>query len=242
MNQATTSPLHLPIGSAIDGTPAAADHRLIRRRTVREAEESYRKAALFLSKVVAGGTRSVLFCSARRREGTTTAVVSLAHQLQENYGLRPLVIELARHKPVLTRLFALGPGYTLDDALTQARPAADCIRMTASGLFVIPGAARRDAQARPPLISDLARVLKEVEDLFDAILIDAPPLLAQADAIVAATLVRTVILVVEAGRTSSEVLEQVKGELANEDIRIAGTVLLKHRQVIPRWMSWWFTR
>jgi len=213
----------------------------IRRRAVREAEESYRKAALFLSKMVANGSRSVLFCSARRREGTTTAVLALAHQLQENYGLRPLVIELTRHKPALAKLFALGPTHTLDDALTEAQPPADCIQVTASGLSVMPGGSRRARRHQQPP-SGLERVLKDVEGLFDVVLIDAPPLLAEADAIIAATVVRTVILVVESGRTNYEVLERVKGELANEDITIAGTVLVKHRRFIPRWIYWWFTR
>jgi Mrp family chromosome partitioning ATPase len=242
MNQATTSPVPLPLPTTLDGVAAAHRRPSIPRRDVREAEESYRKAALFLSKIVAGGTKSILFCSPRRREGTTTAVVSLAHQLRENYGLRPLVIELTRPQPILDKLFALGSAPTIDDAITEVRPAVECVRTTASGIAVIPGGERRGARAHPQFVSGLARVLKQLDHLFDAILIDAPPLLTQADAVIAATIVRNVILVIESGRTTSEVLAQVKGELATEEVRIAGTVLLKHKRAIPRWIDWWFAR
>ena len=242
MQQVTTPPVRLPIESALDGV-ASVDRRPVpRRRAVGEAEESYRKAALFLSKMVANGSRSVMFCSARRGEGTTTAVLSLAHQLQDNYGLRPLVIELTRRKPVLAKLFALHPAHTLDDALGQSQQVLDCIQQTASGLSVIPGGSRRAANPHPRLHSGLGSVLKQAEELFDVVLLDAPPILTQADAIIAGTIVPTLILVVESGRTSYEVLERVKGELANEQIKIAATVLVKQKRFIPRWVYWWLTR
>jgi len=239
--QQVTSPVRIPIGSLLDGEAPAERRVSIRRGKAWEAEESYRKAALFLSKMVAGGDRAVLFCSARRGEGTTTAVLNLAHQLQESYGLRPLVIELNRRSPALAKLFALSPTPTLDDAL-ESKPAAECIQVTASGLSVIPGGCRRAANPHPRLASGLTRVLSEVEGLFDVVLLDAPPILTQADAIIVGTVVPTLILVVESGRTNYEMLERVKRELATEEIRIAGTVLTKQKRFIPRWIHWWLTR
>jgi succinoglycan biosynthesis transport protein ExoP len=211
-----------------------------RTATSREAEESYRKAALFLSKMARDGRRSVVFCSAQDHEGTTTAVLSLAHQLQENFGLRPLIIELNRRRPALTRLFKLDPQRSLDNAVTQAKPASECIQVTPSGLHVIAGA--RALTPDPQLATALQRVVSELEHAFDLILIDAPPVLAQADAIIAGSVVPRVVLVVEAGRANYHVLERVKRELATEDIKIAGTVLTKHKRFVPRWLYWWLTR
>jgi Mrp family chromosome partitioning ATPase len=107
---------------------------------------------------------------------------------------------------------------------------------------VIPGGSGRAANPHPQLASGLKRVLSEVEEAFDVVLVDAPPLLTQADAIIAGTVVPRLILVVEAGRTNYEVLERVKRELATEDIRVAGTVLVKHKRFIPRWIYWWLAR
>ena len=236
----TTPQVELSLESVIDREVPVARRLPLRRGASFEADESYRKAALFLSKMVADGRRTLLFCSARRREGTTTAVLSLAHQLQDSYGLRPLVIELNRRKPAMARLFKLDPTQTLSDALDRVRPIADCIQTTASGLAVIAGAPGRSAH--PRLASGLARVLTEVEHTFDVVLIDAPPILRQADAIIAGTVVPRLILVVEAGRTNYEVLARVKRELTTEDIRIAGTVLVKQKRFIPRWIYWWFAR
>jgi len=148
------------------------------------------------------------------------------------------VIELSHHKRTLAKLFALTPTYTLDDALMQTQAPADCIQVTASGLCVMTGDSRRAADTH----QQLRRVLKEVEGMFDVVLVDAPPVLKQADALIVASIIRTVILVVESGRTSYDVLDSVKSELANEDIRIAGTVLLKCKRFVPRWMHGWSPR
>jgi succinoglycan biosynthesis transport protein ExoP len=239
---AMTRPAHLPIESVIDREVPVDRRRPHSTGAARDADENYRKAALFLSKMVRDGRRSLLFCSARRREGTTTAVLSLAHHLQDSYGLRPLVIELNRRRPALRKLFRLDPAHTLDDALDRFKPASHCIQKTASGLSVIAGGCDREANPYARLAPGLKRVLSEVEEAFDVVLVDAPPILTQADAIIAATVVPRLILVVEAGRTNYEVLERVKRELATEDITIAGTVLVKHRRFIPRWLYWWFTR
>jgi Mrp family chromosome partitioning ATPase len=242
MTTHTVTPhVELSLESAVDREVAIVGRRSLTRGAAREADESYRKAALFLSKLVADGRRSLLFCSARTREGTTTAVLSLAHQLQDSYGLRPLVIELNRRKQALARLFKLDPAQTLDDALNRSKPVAECIQVTASGLSVIAGGGRA-ARPHPQLAVELDRLLREVEDAFDVVLVDAPPLLTQADAIIAGTVVRTLILVVEAGRTNYEVLDRVKRELATEQITIAGTVLVKHKRFIPRWIDWWLAR
>jgi Mrp family chromosome partitioning ATPase len=240
MPHVTTPPVELSLEAVIDRDTTTARPRPLGRRAWFETDESYRKAALFVSKMVAEGRRSLLFCSARRREGTTTAVLSLAHQLQDGYGLRPLVIELNRRKPAMAKLFKLDPTPTLSDALDGVRPASECVQTTASGLSVIAGAPGR--AAHPRLASGLKRVLAEVEYSFDVVLIDAPPILKHADAIIAGTIVSRLILVVEAGRTNHEVLERVKRELSPEDIRIAGTLLVKQKRFIPRWIDWWFAR
>lgn len=242
----TASPVRLSIETAPAVEAAAAEPRArargARRAKAWEAEESYRKAALFLSKLVATGGRSVLVCSARRGEGTTTAVLSLAHQLQESYGLRPLVIELPRRKGALAKLFTLDPEATLQHALGRLKLATECIQVTASGIPVIPGESESSAAGTPLLAPDLKRVLGEVEELFDVVLVDAPPILTQADAIIAATVIPTVVLVVEAGRTSFDILDRASRELAAENVRIAGTLLVKQKRFIPRWIDWWFGR
>lgn len=245
MREAITPPVRLPLGSATALEEEAVPrrrHPATRKRVVWEAEESYRKAALFLSKMVAEGSRSVLVCSARPGEGTTTAVLSLAHQLQESYGLRPLVIELNRRKPMLAKLFALDSETTLDHALGRLKLATECVQVTESGIPVIPGGVSGTAGAQPLLAPALEQVLRDVQELFDVVLIDAPPVLSHADAVIAGTVIPRIVLVVEAGRTNLETLDRVKRELATEGLTIAGTLLVKHKRFIPRWIEWWLGR
>jgi Mrp family chromosome partitioning ATPase len=208
----------------------------------REAAESYRKAALFVSNMVGDGARALLFCSARRAEGTTTAVINVALELQDSYGLRPLVIELPRRRPVLARLMSLDREQTIDLALEGRTPLADCVQTTTAGLAVVPGGSRRSSDPLPRLASRLHQLVAEAEDLADVVLIDAPPVLVQADALIAATVVPHLVLVIEAGRTDYDTLDRVKRELAIESLAIAGTILVKHRRFTPRWIDWWLAR
>jgi succinoglycan biosynthesis transport protein ExoP len=237
MPEALTRP-GLPRG-AVAEKPAE-----VRRRhfVTREATESYRKAALFVSHLVGEGSRAVMVCSARPGEGTTTAVLQLAEQLKNEYGLRPLVIELPRRKPMMVRLLRLDPEITLDRALSGGGTAADCVQCAASGLAVIAGGARKVSTRLPRLAERLQQVLFEVEELADVVLIDAPPVLQHADALIAGSIVPQVILVVESGRTDVGTLHRVKRELATEGVNIAGTMLVKHRRFIPRWVEWWLSR
>lgn len=240
MRTAVTPRAQLPLGSYLDDTATLT--RVAGRGATRDADESYRKAALFLSNMVAEGSHAVLLCSARHREGTTTAVLNLAHELQDSYGLRALVMELPRRKPVLAKLFALNPEQTLERALTRSAPVADCIQVTSAGLSVIAGGRHNPGTTPARLGPRLQEVLREVEDLADIVLIDAPPLLVQADALIAGTVVPQVVLVVESGRTDYDTLDRVKRELATEGVGIAGTILVKHQRFIPRWIDWWLNR
>jgi hypothetical protein len=80
-----------------------------------ESSHSYRRTALVLAIAVREGRlRSVFFSGATRGAGTTTAVLEVARLLNGTFGLRALVIELARSRPVYLKKFDFDPARTLD--------------------------------------------------------------------------------------------------------------------------------
>lgn len=208
-----------------------------------EAMESYRRAAMLLATAAReDGVRAALLCSPTHGEGTTTTVVNLARQLQECFALRSLVVELNRATPSLAKRFRLDRGKSLEAIASGRRGVGECIQETRSGLAMIvagTGAAAGDRLDEPGV---LQKILDEGKGEFGFTLVDAPPMLSHADALLATAVVPTLILVVQSGKTPYEVLDRLRRDLQSRNIAIFGCVLNKHKRVIPGWIYRAFIR
>ena len=209
-----------------------------------ESSHSYRKTALVLANAVREGRlRSVFFSGATPGAGTTTAVLEVARQLSGTFGLRALVIELARSRPVYLRKFRFDPAKTLEACAGGRLRASECVQRDNSGLWFLPasadGAASDQNLALPAV---LRRVLDEVGADFDLALVDAPPIVEEADFMAVASVIPKMVLVVEAGRTRYDALERIKRALSAQDVTILGAILCKHRQFIPGWIYRWLAQ
>ena len=68
-------------------------------------------------------------------------------------------------------------------------------------------------------------LLAELQEQFDIIVLDTPPVLATADASIVASLTDGVLLVVRAGTTDKNAAQRAYQQLANVGARVVGTVL-----------------
>lgn len=99
------------------------------------------------------------------------------------------------------------------------------IRMTAvEGLSLLPAGMPsrslgtfREARVR--------RLLREVANVFDLVIVDAPPVLATADAAILASMADGVLFVVRAGRTDRRAIQHAYQQLLNVGAQVVGTVL-----------------
>lgn len=227
--------------------------------------KQYQRAALFLARAARERRfGSVICASCGHGEGTTTAVLHIAHELQTTCSLRVLVIELNRQRPVLGRMLNPDPSRPLVAAASGHLSGSDYIHgRTPSGVALLPAAdlpplesseAEADlnddrvqnppgpAQPLPRLVSALKQILTDAEKSFDMVLLDSPPILEESETLIAGALVPRLILVVEAERTSLEVIDRARQELAAVGIQVVGAILSKQRQVIPRWIYRWLVR
>jgi protein-tyrosine kinase len=206
-----------------------------------EISESFRRVALFLAEAVRGGEiRSVFFASATAGEGTTTTVLETARHLQDVFGLKPLVIEWRRRKPKLAALLGLDKHRSIERCLSDGVAVSECVQTGKSGVAVIPAAERVGASAASA--GALTRLLESARADFDIVLVDAPAVLEEPEAILLARAIPNMVLVVCAGRTSEESLRRVRSDMAAENVRIVGAVLNRHRRFIPGWISRWLIR
>jgi len=209
-----------------------------------EADESYRRVAAFLATAVREKRfDSVLVASSTEGEGTTTVAARVANLLRDRFGLRPLLVELNQRRPVYARRFGLDPGLGLAAIAAGERPVKSCVQHTPRGLpVIVAGTVRSGPEAETGAALVLKRILNEVADDVDLVIIDAPPVLEQADAVSAGAVVPRIVLVVEAGRTPYEAVDRARQALAANDISVVAAVLTKQPRVIPEWIYRWLRR
>ena len=133
-------------------------------------------------------------------EGKTTTALALAINFAQT-GKLTLLIDADMRNPALHKALGIDNTRGLSNYLSSDVPALGVVRTTPiPNLFVIP------AGPLPPnpveLLSGpkLARLLRELGERFPQIIVDAPPVLGIADAIVLGNQVGSVLFVVASGR------------------------------------------
>jgi polysaccharide biosynthesis transport protein len=170
---------------------------------------------------------TIAITSAEAGEGKSTTAVALARILAKT-GRRVLLIDgdLHRSRIAETLHLEVRPGLAelLSDAagLPQAiqrdpRTSADVIvsgqrRLNASDLLTTP---------------TFTRLLRELQETYEIIVIDTPPLMALTDALFLANAAAATVMVVRWGKTSREVVKYAAMQLATATKRFEGVVLSK---------------
>lgn len=145
--------------------------------------------------------RIVVITSTEEAAGKTTTAVNLAAAFAEQ-ALKVLLVDCDLRRPRLHRYYgvAVAPGFK--ELVEGECPAHEAIRGTASPfLSVLPAGGETD-KPTPIVSSPRARALFDVmSSSYDLIIIDTPPVLYTADAMVVSAFSDGVLLVVRAGET-----------------------------------------
>lgn len=199
--------------------------KLVSAPTVdRGSVEQYRRLAarLHLSQTERG-TRSVMITSALAGEGKTLTSTNLALTLSDSYKRRVLLIDADLRRPGVHELFKLPNVTGLNDGIrSDDERKVPLIRV--SEYLSIVTAGRPDPDPMSVLSSDrMRRVLADAARTFDWVIVDTPPVVMLSDAHLLATLVDTVVMVVEAAVTPLRAMKQAVEAVGRD--RIFGVVL-----------------
>ncbi len=163
---------------------------------VADAYRVLRTNLIFTSAETTG--RVVLVTSASPGEGKTTTLANLAAALAQN-GAKVLAVDADLRRPTLNQHFGLQKTPGLSDLIVGKSAASQAIQSTRiNGLQLLA------CGYQPPNPAELlgSPMMKQILDAirahYDWVLIDAPPLLAMADAPVLCSLVEGVVLVLAA--------------------------------------------
>jgi receptor protein-tyrosine kinase len=169
--------------------------------------------------------KSFVITSAVPGEGKTSTTTNLAMALAQA-GKRVLVVDGDLRRPSIAKLLGLETVVGLTTVLVGRSTLAETIQVhQESGIHVL------SSGPIPPNPTEILQsratrdLLLGLRDMFDAVIIDAPPLLPVADAAIMATDADGAILVVRHGKTTKEQLRLAVTRLNQVNAKLYGYVV-----------------
>lgn len=177
--------------------------------------------------------RRILITSGSPAEGKTTVAVSVAIAFAQA-GQKVLLIDGDLRRARMHRIFGCPNSEGVTTALQDKTAIEHGVVSThVPNLSLLPGGPHVPNPAELIQSASFAALLKEMDQRFDRIVIDSPPILAVADASILATLADVSVLVVRAAKTRMDITQQAKRKLTEATAPIAGVVL--NAMEPPRW-------
>ena len=168
--------------------------------------------------------QSIVIASVGPGEGKSVTALNLAWLLAQTEGVTALVIDSDLRMPSLTKYLGIESEIGLSDVLDGTAPLDDVIiELKPAGLYVMPGGHARGDVAELISGSNFKEILRETREMFDYVIIDAPPLAIFTDAAVLINHADGAILVVKANQTKYKDIDRALNSLPRK--RLLGTIL-----------------
>jgi protein-tyrosine kinase len=175
--------------------------------------------------------QSIVVASINPSEGKTITALNLSWLLAQTDGVKCLIIDSDLRMPSLTDYLGIETDKGLSDILTSSVSLQDSIiRLEPSGLYILPGGEARSDVAELISGPKFKEILRQARDMFDYVIIDAPPLGIFTDANILINHADGAMLVIRAGRTKYSAIDNVLETLPRE--RMMGVVLNQSEDVL----------
>ena len=176
---------------------------------------------------VGGAPRSLVMTSSRPGEGKSSSVLGLAMSFAQS-GKTVLIIDADLRKPTFGADRDASTGLTGILTNPDSSVSTEVIQQAqAKNLFLLPTGV---LPPNPPelLASDRwPQILREAETLFDIVIVDSPPLLNFADAILLAAPAEACMLAIQAGAIRTPLARGSLSRLYENRLNVLGVVLTK---------------
>ncbi len=208
------------------------------RSTGAEAFRTLRTSLIFSQAVQS--LRTIVITSPSPQDGKTTTAANLAVTFAQQ-GMRVALVDCDLRRARLHNVFKIPREPGLTQAMMDQASIDDVIHPTmVDGLSFIP------AGALPPNPSELLggprmkAVLETLEERFDVILLDTPPVHVAADSMILGRAADGVLLVVRAGSTQRDSAQDAIARLAAVGARVVGAVLNDPDHKVPQYGGYYY--
>lgn len=177
------------------------------------------------------------FISVREGEGTSTLIREFAVLSATKLGKSVLLLDADRHSPTQHQPFNIQFERGWQEAVNDESPISEVLHKVPNiDLHVGPSSNSREATPSIFNSQTMNSFWKTVWERFDLILIDSPPLTLSPDGLAIAPWVNGVVIVVEAEKTSSASVKNLKERIDRVGGNVLGIVLNKRRYYIPQFI------
>jgi tyrosine-protein kinase len=223
--QARAQPSSALVAAALGGDTLVTEQFRLLRQRVRTIGESRPFRCFGIGSAASG-------------EGKTSVAIALAGALSQEPGRRVLLVEADVRKPAMDRYLGLPRLSGLVEWLEGKGKATTVpVRRVVPGGFFALSAGSSPLQ-NPELLGSerMAGLLEAARQAFDTVVVDCPPLLPVADAVVLQDLLDGLLVVVRARHTPRETV--VKGISMLKPDRVQGLVFNDHHEILTRYYSY----
>ncbi|WP_430535623.1 CpsD/CapB family tyrosine-protein kinase [Listeria rocourtiae] len=187
---------------------------------IRSAQVSLQFALTTLDKA-----QTIMFTSANKGEGKTFCISNIAKEYAK-LGKKVLLVDLDLHRPRLSQSIAPREVGGLMLGVRDLSVLADQILpLTEENLFFLPTGPLPSNPLEVVSSGLLAEVFAKLEEEFDMIFVDTPPVRVLSDGRIIATLCDGVVLVIRNGVTKLNEVEEAKASIENAGVPIVGAIL-----------------
>jgi len=206
-------------------------------RLKHKAEDVFRGlwASLFLSGPSAG--KSVLICSADRKEGASTMACGLALAGSEPAGIaRVALVDMNVRQPKLAHMLRCNSGPGVGDVVLKGHPAEEAAQAVNAGLDLYTAGDVGDRVLELLKSDALGRFLHTIAEQYDHVVVDCAAANQYADAQVLAGRVGSVMLVARSNATPREAVALAKKRIESGGGKVAGVVLNMRKYPVPKFL------
>ncbi len=171
---------------------------------------------------------ALLITSAGPGEGKTTTAANLAVALAQG-GKRVILIDTDLRRPTLHKVFGLSNDVGLSNMFLEDATALESVVQPTSieGLSVITSGPLPPNPAEVLDSKQMSKILTNLRGQADMLILDSPPALAVADASIIGSRCSGAVLVVDSGRTRTDVTRRAVETLNKTNVKVLGVVLNK---------------
>ena len=198
-----------------------------------QVEESYKKARTNLVySLIKKGCRKILFTSPLKGEGKTTTTVNVSRALAQQVNTKVVIVDCDLRRPSVHTHFNVNPQLGLAQFLNDECSVEDIIAHTdIESLDII------SYGVIPPNPSELlssegmTELIKQLEEIYDYIIFDTPPVNVVVDVLPIAKLTDGVVLVVTHNKSTTPEFNKAVSLLKRNESKILGIIVNKTESV-----------
>lgn len=171
--------------------------------------------------------KTIMITSSTQGEGKTTTISNVAISLS-TLGKKVIIIDSDLRRPRIHKAFNLTNNKGLTDALLENSSYKEYIQKgPGENLYILTAGQIPPNPSEMLSSNSMKKLIEEIKEEYDYVLIDAPPVVIVTDAAIISTFADGVILVCASGEAEIEIIKRAKENLQKVNANILGVVINK---------------